>query len=109
MYVEKIRVSNEALLALPKVKVGYCKMYSCEYPVKSPEFKSSNEVIRWYCGLGEKEKLAFKKSGGFVVSELSVALMDTLFDGEVFNRGDVMAERDCVKFDFRSGRWVGVN
>ena len=108
MLVEKIRVSNEALSALPKVKVGYCKMYSCEYPIKSPEFKNLKGVIQWYCDLEDKEKLMFKKLGGFVVSELKVALIDTLYNGEVFNRGDVMSEEDVCKFDYRKGIWMNL-
>lgn len=108
MLVEKIRVSNEVLQTLPKVKVGYCKMYSCEYPIKSPECKDIKGVIQWYCELGEKEKLMFKKSDGFIVSELNVALMDVEVSGEVYHRGDVIKETDACKFDYRKGIWVNL-
>ena len=107
MYGEHIRVSNEALQALPKVKMGDCKLYTCEFPVKSPEFKSPKEVIRWFCELGEKDKLAIKKLNGFIISELSVALNDRLVGNEVYHRGEIFREEDWGKFDFQSGKWVG--
>lgn len=107
MFIEVTKVSNEALQTLPKAN-GFVSLYSCEYPVKSPEFKNVKDVIRWYCELDQREKLQFKKLGGFIVSELQVALSDTLRGGDVYHRGDVMSECDCMKFDFQSGRWMKV-
>lgn len=108
MLIEKTRVSNEALQALPKVKVGNVSLFTCEFPVKSPEFKNPKDVIRWYCELEQKEKMQFKKLGGFVVSELNVALNDVLVGKDVYHRGEVISEMDVMKFDFANGRWVNL-
>lgn len=106
--VETRRVSEVVVATLPKVKAGYTKVYTCDWPIQSPEYTKAKDVIGWYAGLSEKEKLVFKKSGGFVISELSVALMDTIVDGETFFRGEVFAEKDVMKYDYMRGKWMNL-
>mgnify|MGYP007069475317 CR=1 FL=1 len=100
------RIAEDSVRKLPRVKQGYVLMYSCMFPIESPEFKRPQDVMAWYAGLEQKQKLEFKKAGGFIISQLSVACNDCVVGGESFRRGDVIEEVDSFKFDFKLAKWI---
>ena len=101
------RFVGKGLVArLPKETAGtYAYAYQCCFPIESPEFRKPQEVMAWYAGLDQKEKLEFKKVNGFVISQLKVALKDTVVGEEVYIRGEVIEEEDCFRFNFKEAKW----
>lgn len=99
------RVSSKVEATLPKKIKGHVSLFVATYPFNCTPKKSIEEIIIWFAKLDYKKKLQLKKVGCLVVSEIQVALSDTVRGTTTFVRGDIMQEMDAYKWNFNTQRW----
>lgn len=104
-------VSQQVPVELLDMEQKYSTVYSTMAPVKSPYFKTRDEVHDWYNNLPMQEKMIFVKAGYFAIYFHQVANtdMDMDFDGKVYyhaKQGEVLSTDESAVYDFKGKTWL---